>query len=76
MELSEATQKRLGVLADWDIYILEPLKRIHIDDIHNDLSTNGEKSDFYGLQDQIKVILCIVLEGRKTLLKTHFFLLL
>ena len=65
MELSKATQEKLGVLADWDVYILEPLKRIPMEDIRNDMEEHGEKSDFFGLKSQIRVIImnCIYMLG-------------
>ena len=54
VELSQETQEDFEVVADEDIYLLEPIKDVSLAKIKHDLGVKGEKSDFFSLREQIE----------------------
>lgn len=54
IKLSQETQERYEVVADWDISELEPQKEIPLDALKLEISEYKEESDFFFLADYIK----------------------
>lgn len=54
IKLSQETQERFEVVAEWDISELEPQKEIPLEVLKQEIADYKEKSDFFFLADYIK----------------------
>ena len=54
IKLSEETQERLEVVANWHLNELEPQKEIPLELLQKDIEENGEESDFHFVAELIK----------------------